>query len=87
MVIKERITEILLSEYHYVDLLTVDKLLDLFGIGIGVDIFSYNQKITYRGKQYYFKEQDKNKILIANAETTNCPEMYNDWWVYIKDVY
>ena len=48
--------------------------------------FSYNQKVTYMGKQYYFKEQLENEILIANMETTNCPEMYNDWWVDSKHV-
>ena len=48
--------------------------------------FSYNQKVTYMGKQYYFKEQVENEILIANMETTNCPEMYNDWWVDSKYV-
>ncbi len=48
--------------------------------------FSYNQKVTYMGKQYYYKEQLGNEMLIANMETTNCPEMYTDWWVDSKHV-
>jgi hypothetical protein len=49
--------------------------------------FSYNQKVTYMGKQYYYKEQREDKALIANMETTNCPEMYNALWVDSNDVY
>lgn len=62
----------------------IEDLLRLFDVSKRA--FSYNQKVTYMGKQYYFKEQLENEILIANMETTNCPEMYNDWWVDSKHV-
>lgn len=64
---------------------TAKELFQLFLKERYPEIFNENDIVIFKDKPYHFKEQNVDKVLIANSTTDKYHE-YNDWWVDYDDI-